>query len=102
MRQEEGVRIGAVPADVPVVDVDAVDLAKELRPGVEGGLLGAPVVLVAPVVAELADVGDVRAVVPGGVRNGVGPAGAVEAVAEVVEDGVGDVDTEGSWGMRGL
>ena len=97
VRQDERVGIGAVAADVPEVDIDAVDLAEELGPGVERGLLGAPVVLVAPVVAKLANVGDVSAVVPAGVGNGVVPAGAVEAIAEVVEDGVGDVDAEGSW-----
>ena len=56
VREEQGMGVRPLAADVPVVDVDAVDLAEELGPGVERGLLGAPVVLVAPVVAELADV----------------------------------------------
>ena len=101
VREEQGMGVRPLAADVPVVDVDAVDLAEELGPGVERGLLGAPVVLVAPVVAQLAHVSDVGSVVPAGVGDGVGPAGAVEAVAEVVEDAVGDVDAEGSWGHGG-
>ena len=49
------------------------------------------------VVAQLAHVLDVGAVVPAGVGDSVGPTGAVEALAEVVEDAVGDIDAEGSW-----
>ena len=101
VRQEEGMGVRTLTADVPVVDVDAVDLAEELGPGVERGLLGAPVVLVAPVVAEFAHVLGIGAVVPAGVGDGVGPAGAIEAVAKVVEDAVGDGDAEGSWGHGG-
>ena len=64
----------------------------EVRELVEPRLLRAPVVLVAPVLDQLAQVADRDAVLPAGVVDLVGEAGRSQAVGEVVEDQVADVD----------
>ena len=71
-----------------------VDLGDELVEHVEPRLLGAPVVPVAPVgdeIADLVDRGAVSQPVPG---IGVGKAGELEAAAQVVEHRVVDLDAE--------
>ena len=93
-QQREGV--GGAPAHVPEVQVDAVDLAQEPGDRVELGLARAPVVAVAPVLAELADGVDLRAVVPLRAGDRLGPARARQALAQVGQDGVGDIDAEGA------
>src|SRR4029453_17362731 len=98
-----GVRAGG--ADVPKVDVLPVDRGGELRVLVEGCLPGAPVVLVLPVVDQVADVADGDAVLPArrdraplrtaGVEGEpVGPAGPGQPVGEVVQVGLGHVNEE--------
>lgn len=77
------------------VDVLAVDLGGELGVVVEVFLVGAPVVVVAPVVGEFLEVGARDAVLPVGAGELVWPAGVVEAVVEVVEVGLGDGEVEG-------
>ena len=72
----------------------AVDVGEEVRPAVEPLLLRPPVELRLPVLAEVAQVLEVGAVVPRRVRDLVGPAGARQAVAQVVEHGVGHLDAE--------
>ena len=56
----------------------------------------APVELRAPVLAEVLEVREVGAVAPTRARDLVGPAGASQPVAEVVEHRVGNVDSERS------
>ena len=95
--QREGV--GSVALLVDVVDgvvLDAVgrDLGCELGDAVEVGLLDAPIVLGAPVVAEFLHVGEVRAVLPARVGHFGGPAGLRESALEVADLGVGDVNLE--------
>src|SRR4029453_13398889 len=98
-----GVRAGG--ADVPKVDVLPVDLGGELRVLVEGCLPGAPVVLVLPVVDQVADVAAGAAVLParrarprgrtgGGGGGLVAPAGPGQPVGEVVQVGLGHVNEE--------
>ena len=91
--QRQGVRLGG--AEVEEVDVLAVDLGRELRMGVDPGLGRPPVVLAPPVVVERSDVRLLDAVVYIAGEL-VGPAGAVEPIAQVVEVGLGDVELERS------
>src|SRR5690606_34094129 len=58
-----------------------------------------PVVLVGPVAAHVLQVRQRDALGPVVDDLGVRPAGGVEASAEIVEDGVGDVDAERSDGV---
>ena len=89
-----GTALGVRGTDVDEVDVEAVDLGPELREAVEPGLRRRPVVLVEPVPAQLADVGErdpLRPVVDG---LGLRPPGPAQPLAQVVEIGFGDVDAE--------
>jgi hypothetical protein len=72
-----------------------------MRVLVEPGLLGWPVVLLQPGVHEGAQHRDVRAVAPADAVDLVGPTGAAEPAAKVVEDGGLDVDLEGLNGHGG-
>ena len=99
MGEDEGERVVADAFLMDVVDgvvLDAVgrDLGGELCDSVEVGLLHAPVVAGAPVLAQLLHVGEVGAVLPAGVGDLGGPAGLGETALEVADLGVGDVDLE--------
>jgi hypothetical protein len=61
---------------------------------VEPGLLRAPVVLVAPVVEQLAQVVDRHAVLPAGAVDLIGEARPRQAITQVVQHGVVDADLE--------
>jgi hypothetical protein len=91
--QRDGVRPGR--ADMQEVDVLAVDLGGEVREFVELGLVLAPVVGGSPVLGEFLEASQRKAVVPAGVGNLVGPAGASKTIVQVVEVGLRDVDAEG-------
>src|SRR3712207_421703 len=78
----------------------AVEAGAELRPRVELGLAAAPVVPVAPVRAQLLRVLQRNALRPAAHRRRLGPAGAGESLAQVVELGLGDVDAERAHGRR--
>ena len=81
---------GARPdaAHVDEVDAEPADAGAELREAVERRLVRAPVVAIAPVGDQLAQVGEVRPVGPAGAGDLVGEARAREALAQVGEDGV--------------
>ncbi len=86
--------VGTLALDVDEVDAETVDVGLELRKLVEHPLVGAPVVDVAPVLAQLLDISEVRAVVPARSRNLVGPARLFEAALQVGQVLIGDVDGE--------
>src|SRR5207244_13069132 len=65
-----------------------------VRPPVEALFLGAPVELRAPVVAQVLQVEEVGAVVPARARDLIGPARARQALAQVVELRLGNLDAE--------
>src|SRR6266567_96686 len=69
---------------------------RKLLEGIEAGLVDTPVILGAPVVDELAQIGQVRAVLPASARDLVGPADAVQPLAQVSEGGVWDPDSKWS------
>ena len=75
------------------VKIDVVDLRLVLVEGVEQPLLGTPVEGVAPVLAELAEIAELGAVDPVGLDL-VGKTRAREALAQVFEHGVGNVDAK--------
>jgi hypothetical protein len=94
VRDDQRGGVGFGGADVCEVHMRAVDLGGELRPLVEPGLGRPPVVLVPPVPDQLPQVVRRYAVRPSHPGQLVGPAGAVEAVVEVVEVALRDVDEE--------
>src|SRR5215510_4247288 len=77
------------------VHVDLRQRHRKLLEGIEARLVHAPVILGAPVVDELAQIRQVRAVLPARAGDLVGPADAVQPLAEVSESGVWDPDGEG-------
>ena len=101
--QDQGQGVGFRGADVREVDVGPVDGGGELRELVEPGLLLAPVVAVGPVGGQLLEVTEGDAAGPPDAGQLVGPAGAVQPVAQVVQVGLGDVDPERpDRGVRGV
>src|SRR4051794_1298595 len=74
----------------------AVDLRDEVRPLVESVFLRAPVELVSPVVADLLQVAKVGSVVPARVGDLIGPTGAGQSFAQIVEDRFRRLDAKGS------
>ena len=83
-------------ADVLEVDVEPVDGGDEVGPGIDGGLASAPVVFAGPVLAHLPQIGKRNALRPVVDDLGLGPAGAGQPVAQVVDLGVVDRDGEGA------
>jgi hypothetical protein len=71
-----------------------VELGAEVRPGVQAVFDGAPVELVPPVGERVGEVVVRNAVRPVVARGGLGKAGAAEALGEVVELGLRDLDRE--------
>src|SRR5579884_2395449 len=94
VRDDERERVRLGRPHVEEVDALAVDLRDELVERVEPRLLLAPVVPVPPVLDELAQVAELRAVVPARARDLLGKPRAREALAQVVENCFGDVDRE--------
>jgi hypothetical protein len=82
-------------AQVREVDALAVDLGGELRELVEPPLVRPPVVAVAPVPGQLAQVVAGDAVLPPGTRQLVGPAGRVQPAVQLVQVPLRDGDPEG-------
>src|SRR5262249_40084270 len=80
--------------DVQEVDVLAVDLGRELWELVEAGLPLAPVVPRAPMLGQFLEIGERDASAPVDTGQFVGPAGAGPAGTQVVEDRLGDLDSE--------
>ena len=95
VQEHDGHGIFALPPLMDEMDANAIDLGAEVSELVDGLLLRPPVELILPVVAKLSHVVQVGAVVPASTCNLVRPAGAGEAVGEIVEDRLGDVDGEG-------
>src|SRR4029453_17993467 len=99
--QRQGVGFGG--ADVEEVDVLPVDGGDELGEPVEPGLLLAPVVAVGPVGGQRFQVAARPPAGPADPGQLVGPAGAVQPLAQVVQVGLGDVDPERpDLGARGV
>src|SRR5262249_56298213 len=90
----EGKRGGMRRAGVDEVDGRAADRRAELRQLVEARLLGSPVVLVAPIHDEVAQISDRKPVLPPCALDLVGEARLRQADAEIVEDLVVDPDLE--------
>src|SRR5262249_9031049 len=69
-------------------------LRAEVMPAIQLALGRAPVVLLAPGVAEIAHVGEIRAVVPARALDLIGPARRGEPAAQVLPDGLVHADLE--------
>ena len=94
VREEQRQRVRVRRARVDEVDRLAVDARAEVLELVEPRLLRAPVVLVAPVLDQLAQVVDRDPVLPARALDLVREAGPRQPAAQVVEDRVVDADLE--------
>jgi hypothetical protein len=74
------------------VEALSVDRRRVLIEAIESCLAGAPVELLAPVLAQLPQVAELGPVVPADILDLVGPARAAESLAQVVQHRVGNVD----------
>ena len=102
VEQQQRERVGRRAAHMPEVQVDAVDLVPEAGDRVELRLGRAPVVAVAPVLAELADRLDLRPVVPLRAGDRLGPARLPQPPPQVGQHGVGDLDAKGARHVLGI
>ena len=82
-------------ADMKKMDVESVDLGQAVVIGVDLALEASPVVLGRPVLAQRLGVGEGNALRPVINRLRFGPAGACQALAQIVDCRVGYVDGEG-------
>jgi hypothetical protein len=82
------------------VELDAGERDHELPEAVEPGLVDPPVVGVPPVGDEALHVGEVAAVLPAPTRPLVRPARALEALPEIGQHGLGNVDGERTRGVH--
>ena len=89
-----GKRVGPLALDVDEVDAEPVELGAELRQRVQMPLLLPPVVAVAPVRGQLLHIGQIRPHRPARAVDLVRPPRRVEPRAQVVENGVVDVNLE--------
>jgi hypothetical protein len=95
VREQERQRPGTAPLLVDEVQVDAGHLGRELAEAVEPRLVRAPVVAVLPVRDQVLHVGEARAEGPLGAGGLVGPPHAGQALAQIGERRVGNLDPEG-------
>src|SRR5437763_13257783 len=72
------------------VDVLAVDLGRELWELIQSGFVLAPVVAGAPIFGQVLEVVERNASAPADARQLVGPASASQAVAQIVQVGLGN------------
>ena len=94
-----GKRVLVLGANVDEVDVDPVDLGDEVREGGKALLELAPVVIRRPVAGQCLDRLELHAL--GGIHLPVGPLRRVDAIAQVLELLLGDVDRELADVLRG-
>jgi hypothetical protein len=91
---EEGQRVGPLAAIVDKMNAQAIDGGAKVCQAVQCLLLGPPVKPRPPVVDELLEIGQMRAIVPRRPRDLIGPAGVGEALAQVRQDLVRNVNGE--------
>ncbi len=84
---------------VDEVDPLIVDPSREVIEAVERGLLGAPVVRVAPVGEQFFEIAELGTVAPLGSSDLLRKAGGGESLLQVVEDFVGNSDLEAGDGV---
>ncbi len=90
--QRQCARLGR--AHVQEVDCRAIDGGGELRKCVEPGLPRAPVIRRAPVFGQLLEIRKRHAAAPANARQVIGPAGARQPLAQVVEISLRNVDAK--------
>jgi hypothetical protein len=94
MRDEERQRGGTMATCVDAVDAETVDMSAEVREHVYRVLPAPAVEVRVPVRHERLYVGEVRAIIPAGVLDLIGPARAGQAFLQVVEHWLRDVNDE--------
>ena len=90
-------RVGPLPPLVDEMDVQSLDVSREVGKPVDGLFLGAPIKLGAPILHQLLYVVQIRAVVPTRPRDLIGPPGAGQPVFQVLEYGIRDMDLVGLY-----
>jgi hypothetical protein len=90
--QREGTRMRRSLVDE--MDIQSVDLGGELVEAVERGLPRPPVVFVGPVAGQFAGVLQGNALAPVVHAFGLWPTGARQPRSQIIEHGVGNVDTK--------
>ena len=95
VREQQRLRVRDLGTDVDEVDGLPVDLGQEVRVGVDPGLDRTPVERL-PALDHVAQVGHRRAVVPGVAGRRRRVPGPLQALAEVVEVGLRELDAEGA------
>ena len=95
VRQDERDAVAVPGMLVNEVDARAVHVGAEMRVAVELVLPGAPIELLGPVLERPAEEVRVGAVVPSDSGDRVGPPDGADPRAQVVEDGLLDLDAEG-------
>ena len=95
MDEQQRLGIGAAAFLANEMDLEAVDIGGEMLEPIQLGLVLAPVVLGAPVVEQLAHVGEVGAVLPSGIGHLVGQTRAREPILQVLQNIIGHIDSKG-------
>src|SRR5882672_12106761 len=72
----------------------SVDIRLEMREAIDLALMRPPVVLVAPVLDQLLQIGEIRSILPASIGHFIGKASVLEARLQVGERGVGHLDFE--------
>jgi hypothetical protein len=80
---------------VDEVDLEPVEVGAELIDRIQRALLRPPIEPVGPVGKQLSEVGEVRALVPGGAGCRIGPACVSNTLIEIGQDAILNVDPKG-------
>ena|SRR5688572_1191131 len=97
MRHDDRQGIRMTRAHVDKVNVQAVDVRYELRQGIELRFHLAPVVVRAPIANELLQLLQLDALRSIRDSLAVGPTGGGDAPAEIIQLGLGDLDSVGAY-----
>src|SRR5215469_921936 len=93
--QDQGLSVSVMGADVKEVNREAIELGMKLREFIESRFGSAPVVAALPILANLFDVGERRALRPIGYGFRLGPTSSAQTPLQVVQVVVADVDLKG-------
>ena len=85
-----------LPLHMDEMDGNIVDHRAEMRKGIHRGFVGAPVVVVDPIIDQFAHIGEVGSGLPiAVVANFLRPAGARQPLRQVIQIGLRNVDVKG-------
>src|SRR5581483_5351947 len=85
MQQQQWHRVGSFASFVNEMDMQSINAGFEVSKAVQGLLLSSPIEFTLPVVDEVFQICQVGAIIPACALNLIGPAGAFQASAYIVE-----------------